>query len=101
MHANNMKKKINNDNDKNMDLNDFKPTTKEELLAKDLAIELGDQSGFQFYLVVAKVYPESLLRAIASQVRQTPLGEIKKSRGALFNHLLKKHASKTNHNFRR
>ncbi|NVN97542.1 hypothetical protein HXX01_04955 [Candidatus Nomurabacteria bacterium] len=101
MHANNKKEiSINNDNVKIMNLNDFSPTTREELLAKDLAINLNDRSGFQFYLVVAKLYPEILLRTIAAEVKQIPDKDIKKNRGALFNHLLKKYAQQTRNNSR-
>jgi hypothetical protein len=91
--------RINNDNPI-MDSKQFKPATREELLAHDLAITLGDQNGIKFYLVVAKIYPEQLLRSIAAEVRQIPDKDVKKSRGAIFNHLLKKYAGKTNHNFR-
>jgi hypothetical protein len=100
IHANDNKEtKMKNDNPM-MNFENVKPRTKAELLAHDLAIALRDHGGYQFYLAAANVYPENVLRAIASQVNQIPDKNIKKSRGALFNHLLKKYAQQANNNFR-
>ena len=74
--------------------NGFKPETKEELLALDLAQGLNDLQGLQFYLSYARRYPESFLRKILAEVRQIPAIKIKKSRGALFNHLVQKKCPK-------
>ncbi|MBM4305163.1 MAG: helix-turn-helix domain-containing protein [Deltaproteobacteria bacterium] len=80
---------------KNIDISNFKkfkPKTREELLAFDLARSLKDLKGFPLYLSYAKRYPESLLRKILGEVREIPDHKIKKSRGALFNHLIQKYA---------
>ena len=71
-------------------LKEFQPRTKEELLAVDLAVALDDYQGLLLYISLAKKYPERLLRRILEQVRGIPQEKIKKSRGALFNHLVQK-----------
>lgn len=92
--------RINNniDNDSKNSFKDFKPQTREELLAKDIAIVLNDYHALPLYLSYSKKYPESLLRKILGEVREIPQSKIKKSRGALFNHIIKKYAEETNHN---
>jgi biotin operon repressor len=77
-----------------------KPRAREELLAKDLARALKDPQGFPLYLSYAKRYPESLLRKVLGEVREIPDHKIKKSRGALFNHLIQKYAKETFKNIR-
>ncbi len=81
------KKSMNHDLPKN-----FKPKTREELLAFDLMNSLDDYRSFPLYLSYARKYPEAFLREMLSKVNQTPLRRIKKSRGALFNYLVKHHA---------
>ena len=66
-------------------------STKEELLAKDLAEGLDDKTNFGFYLSVSRKYPEGFLRKIYSQVKDIPRNKIKKSKGALFNYLIQKY----------
>ena len=78
----------------------FKPKTREELLALDLAQSLNDPKGLPFYLSLARRYPETLLRKVLGEVREIPPEKIKKSRGALFNHLIQKYAQKASNNFR-
>jgi len=78
----------------------FIPKTREELLALDLASDLNDLTALPLYLCYARKHPESLLRRILGEVKEIPLGRIKKSRGALFNHLVKKHARKDTKNHR-
>jgi len=78
----------------------FKPETRIELLASDLAKELNDIKSFSFYLSVAKQYPEPFLRKILGDVKELPLKKIKKSRAALFNYLIKKHAQRAIKNHR-
>ena len=75
----------------------FIPETREELLAYDLAAALNERENVSWYLSLAKRYPESLLRQTLSEVRQIPESKIRKNRPALFNHVLKKHVEKTNH----
>jgi DNA-binding Lrp family transcriptional regulator len=72
----------------------FRPRTREEALALDLAEELDDYKGLPLYISFAKKYPESLLRKILGQVKEIPREKIKKSRGALFNHLVWKNGGK-------
>jgi hypothetical protein len=74
------------------------PKTRAQLLAYDLAQGLGDPDGFPLYLSYAKRYPESGLRAIMGTVREIPPEQIKKSRGALFNHLVKQTYGKQSQN---
>lgn len=74
-----------------------RPSTREELLAWDLAETLHDTQGFPFYLACAKRYPEDLLRRIASEVKLLPAHKITRSRGALFNHLLQQYVHDATH----
>lgn len=88
---NNLKNDIDN---KNFDFKNHDPIafkTREELLAHDLANALDDLPGFPLYLTLARKYPESILRETLGRVREIPDGEIKTSRGALFNFLIKRH----------
>jgi DNA-binding transcriptional ArsR family regulator len=71
---------------------DFKPETREELLALDLAKDLHDLKSLGLYLHYAKTIPESLLRKTLSELRHLPDNQIKKSRAALFNYIIQKHA---------
>jgi len=93
-------------NNKNIDINkfsnpeEFRPKTREQLLAFDIAKELNDFKALRLYLSYAKKYPESLLRKVLGEVKEIPLKKIKKSRGALFNYLVKKYAHKTSKNHR-
>ena len=73
------------------------PNTREELLAVDLAEGLDDHRGLALYLSFAKRYPEALLRRLMSLVRDVPARKIKKSRGALYNHLVQKHDQTSHH----
>ena len=66
----------------------FKPQTREELLAADVAEALGDRAGFPYYLTIARRYPESHIRAVLRQVTEVPAERIRTSRGALFNWLI-------------
>jgi biotin operon repressor len=75
---------------------ELRPQTKEELLAFDIAQNLASQDRIQLYRSFARRYPESFLREVLSQVRQTPDRQIKKSRAALFAYLVKQHDHRTN-----
>jgi DNA-binding transcriptional MocR family regulator len=76
----------------------FRPRTKTEQLALELAEALNDQNGLALYLSYTKKYPESFLRRILGVVKKIPNEKIKKSRGALFNHLIQKYAKQTSQN---
>ncbi len=73
------------------------PKTRAELLAMDIADGLKDRHRLSRYLSLAHQYPEQVLRQLLSEVKQVPDNRIRKSRGALFNHLLKKYVQETNH----
>ena len=70
----------------------FSPKTKEKLLALDVADELNDRKNLSLYLHYARCYPESLLRRVLGEVKETPFERIKKSKAALFCYLVKKYA---------
>jgi len=94
-YTNNNRRTINNNNiedKKFMDLDAFKPKTREELLALDLADALNDTKSLSIYLSYARRYPESLLRRALGEVKEVPLEQIKKSRAALFNYIIHKYA---------
>lgn len=77
------------------DFKDFKPKNKRERLALDLAEALDDLKGLALYLSYSKKYPEYLLRKVLGEVMEIPPEKIKKSRGALFNHLVKIYGQET------
>ncbi len=78
---------------------EFIPRNRVELLALDLAEKLNDYEGIALYISYAKKYPESLLRGVLGEVMEIPDEKIKKSRGALFNHLVKRYGQE-NYNSR-
>src|SRR5712692_2351195 len=62
-----------------------------ELLAQDLAAGLNDPAHLPRYRKYAHRFSESLLRRLLSEARATPEREIKRSKAALFEYLLKQH----------
>ena len=70
----------------------FKPTNAQELLAVDLAYKLNDLSNLPCYIAYAYKYPEGLLRRALGEAMEIPADKIRKTRGALFIHLVKKYA---------
>ena len=70
----------------------FKPKTRKELLALDVAKELNDTKNLPLYLHYAKKYSDPLIRKVLGEVKETPFEKIKKSKAALFNYLIKKYA---------
>jgi biotin operon repressor len=88
---------INNIDSKNIFVTDdnsfkeFKPQTREELLALDTAQTLNDLKSLPLYLKYAKSLPESRIREALSWVKQVPIERIKRSRAALFNHIIQKY----------
>jgi biotin operon repressor len=78
----------------------FKPRSREELLALDLAQALNDLRGLPLYLSYARKYPESLLRKVLGEVKEIPDEKIKRRRAALFNYLVQKYAKKASKNIR-
>jgi len=78
----------------------FKPKTREELLALDIARELNDLKSLRLYLSYAKKYPESLLRKVLGEVKEIKRSKLKKGRAAFFNYLIKKYAQAASKNHR-
>ena len=74
-------------------IKNFKPQSKEELLALDLARALDDLPNLACYISLTKKYPEYLIRRTLAVVKAVPQVKIRKSRGALFNYLIKKHGN--------
>ncbi len=60
-------------------------------LAIDLSRALNDPGGLRLYRSYAERYPELFLRKILGVVKGIPDEKVKKSRGALFNHLVQKY----------
>ncbi|MBE3115408.1 MAG: hypothetical protein IMZ59_07830, partial [Actinobacteria bacterium] len=70
-----------------------------ELLAKEIAEELGDNHSLGAFRTVANKIPEQQIRIFLSIIKDTYLiGKIKKSRGAMFISLAKAYAVKNNIN---
>jgi len=57
-------------------------------LAHELAKGLQDQASLSFYLACTKKYSHRSLRATLDHVLSIPKANIRKSRGALFTHLV-------------
>ncbi len=72
------------------DSKSWRPKNREELLAWDLATAFKDRKGLPFYISCTRKYPESFLRRALAEVMAVPEDKIKKSRGALFNHLVQR-----------
>jgi hypothetical protein len=90
-----IKRNINDDIDSSFDSSkEFGSGVRKEQLARDLAKALNDPTGLRLYLSYAERYPEFFLRKILGVVRKIPDEKIKKSRGALFNHLIQKYGEK-------
>jgi len=89
---NKLTRNINNNDTVGKNFEGFKPETREELLALDIANALNDQRSLSLYLSYAKRHPEPLLRRLLGEVEEIPPERIKKSKAALFNHLIKRYA---------
>jgi hypothetical protein len=63
-------------------------TPQEIKLAHELADALEDQSSLSFYLACTKKYSHRLLRSTLMHVMSIPDESIRKSRGALFTHII-------------
>jgi hypothetical protein len=68
---------------------------KHELLAWDLAKALDDSAGIRLYRSYCRKYPEWLLRKVLGEVMEVPIEQLRKGRGALFNHLVQQYAQNT------
>ena len=64
-----------------------------DFLVEDILAVCEDKKSIEFYKKVARTIPESSIYRALSEVKETrDLGEIKKSKGALFTNLIKKYA---------
>jgi len=70
----------------------FHPQNREEYIAHELAERLGDPQGLPYYLSLARKYPATHLLQILAEVMEVPDAQIRKSRGALFNWLIRRQA---------
>ncbi|MDD5430671.1 MAG: hypothetical protein PHP03_00375 [Candidatus Pacebacteria bacterium] len=66
-------------------------STREGLLAKELAEGLNDTKNIRYYISAAMKHQEDFLWDIYARVMEIPLHKVRKSRGALFAYLVKKH----------
>jgi len=82
------------------DYSDFIPQTQDEQLAIDMATALDDYHNLPLYLSYARKYPHPLLWRAHGEARQMDKGKIRKSRGAVFNHLVQKYAKTNKHDSR-
>jgi hypothetical protein len=69
--------------------------TKEEKLAREIAEALNDKDSLAIHEAFAQKYTESFLRKILQKVLSIPENQIRKSRGALFTHLVKQNGGQT------
>ena len=69
----------------------FMSSTREGILARELAEGLNDKKSLRYYFSLALEYSERYLRGIYRKVKETPEYKIKKSRGALFAYLVRKY----------
>lgn len=74
----------------------FKPQTEKEVLAVDIAYKLNDLANIPLYISYANKYPEGVLLKALGEALEVPQQKIKKTRGALFNHLVQKYARESN-----
>ena len=68
------------------------PKSREELLALDLADSLNDRKAIALYISYTRRFPEPILRRALGLVKEIPSEKIRRSRAALFNHLIQKYA---------
>ena len=73
-------------------MDNFKPTTKREMLAQTIAEEFQDEAHLNRYLICVKKYSLALVYRAFAEAKAIPEQQIKKSRSALFFYLVKKHA---------
>ena len=75
------------------------PPHAQELLVEDIMEVCGDKKSLDFYKLVAKYMPEQQIYQTISEVKEIrDLGEVKKSKGAIFTKLIKDKANLLNIN---
>lgn len=73
-------------------MNNLIPKSKQEELALESAKGVGEEESLPIFRSFAERYPEGLLRRVYEQALKIPEEKIRKSKGAIFNYLLKKYA---------
>lgn len=76
----------------------IEPAVGTEPLAFDIARALNDQNNLRSYMFYARTYPEPLLRQALGEAQKTPDAQIRKSRAALFKHLVRIYAQQSTYN---
>lgn len=86
---------VNNDSKKTGTvLKKFRPKSKEELLAWDIAQALDDKENLGLYISYCRKYPGHIIWRAFGETKEFSADKIKKSRGALFTYLVKKYSHK-------
>jgi hypothetical protein len=63
-------------------------------LAREIAQGLGEEEYLPVYQRLVRRYPEGLVRRAYEKTLEVPAEKIRKSKGAIFNYLLKQYARK-------
>ncbi len=74
-------------------LKKFRPKSKEELLAWDIAQSLDDEKNLGLYISYCRKYPGDIIWRAFGETKEISTEKIKKSRGALFTYLVKKYSN--------
>ncbi|MDA2938740.1 hypothetical protein MYX75_10825 [Acidobacteria bacterium AH-259-A15] len=65
-----------------------------------IARGLGEEAYLPIFRALVKRYPEEIIRRAYEEALQIPAEKIRKSRGAIFNYLVKKYARQDSQNTR-
>jgi len=79
-------------------MNNHLPKTREQELAQEIARGLGEEELLPIYLSFVRRYPEDVIRRAYQETIAFPIESIRKTRGAVFNYLLKKYAREAQSN---
>lgn len=69
-------------------------TNQQEELARRIARGLGEEDSLPIFRAIVKRHPDSIIRRAYEETLAVPPQKIRKSRGAIFNYLVKKYARK-------
>ena len=73
-------------------MNDFIPKTKQDRLAWTIAQGLGEEDYVAIFPSLVLHYPEQVIQRAYEEALAIPVEKVRKSRGAIFNYLVKKYA---------
>jgi hypothetical protein len=73
-------------------MKDFTPKTKQDRLAWTIAQGLGEQEFVAIFRSLVLHYPEKVIQRAYEEALAFPAAKVRKSRGAIFNYLVKKYA---------